>query len=295
MIDQQVGDRVAERVLAGLENALEGERVASLVLFDDRRSHAGQDRLPRQPHVQAGEVVVLVEGADQLALHDRVIPALRHVLLARPQQLDRRAGHLLGDLHRLMDVVLGRAAPAEAAAEVELVDLALVGRQAGGGEHCRERGFAVLRRHPHLALVGGVTRGGVHRLHRGVVLVRIGVDRLDLLGGAGESGFDVAVLVADEGLLGVEAGLEDLGDRGAGDLRVRRRRPIRSAARRARSWRATRCRPPPRRAVSPTCRTFFTPFMPATLAASKLFTLPPNTGHSLIVALSMPGSLRSAP
>ena len=48
-------------------------------------------------------------------------------------------------------------------------------------------------------------------------------------------------------------------------------------------------------AVSPTCRTFFTPFMPATLAASKLFTLPPKTGHSLIVALSMPGSLRSAP
>ena len=47
--------------------------------------------------------------------------------------------------------------------------------------------------------------------------------------------------------------------------------------------------------VSPTCSTFFTPFMPATLAASKLFTLPPNTGHSLIAALSMPGSFRSKP
>ncbi len=48
-------------------------------------------------------------------------------------------------------------------------------------------------------------------------------------------------------------------------------------------------------AVSPTCRTFFTPFMLATLAASKLFTLPPNTGHSLIVAISMPGIVRSKP
>jgi len=35
--------------------------------------------------------------------------------------------------------------------------------------------------------------------------------------------------------------------------------------------------------------------MPWTLAASKLFTLPPNTGESLIAALSMPGSLMSIP
>ena len=48
-------------------------------------------------------------------------------------------------------------------------------------------------------------------------------------------------------------------------------------------------------AVSPTCTTFLTPGMFATLAASKLLTLPPNTGQSLIAALSMPGSLRSEP
>ena len=47
--------------------------------------------------------------------------------------------------------------------------------------------------------------------------------------------------------------------------------------------------------VSPTCTTFLTPGMPATLAASKLLTLPPKTGLSLIAALSMPGSFRSAP
>ena len=46
-------------------------------------------------------------------------------------------------------------------------------------------------------------------------------------------------------------------------------------------------------AVSPTFTTFLTPCMPLTLAASKLFTLPPNTGQSLIAALSMPGILTS--
>ena len=54
-----------------------------------------------------------------------------------------------------------------------------------------------------------------------MVLVRIGVDRLDLLGRAGDRGLGVAVLVADEGLVSVEAGLEHLGDRGARDLGVR--------------------------------------------------------------------------
>src|SRR6188472_551209 len=47
--------------------------------------------------------------------------------------------------------------------------------------------------------------------------------------------------------------------------------------------------------VSPTCTTFFTPFMPAILAASKLFTLPPKVGQSLIAALSMPGIVKSMP
>src|ERR1700687_54400 len=47
--------------------------------------------------------------------------------------------------------------------------------------------------------------------------------------------------------------------------------------------------------LSLTRTTFLTPFMPMTLAASKLFTLPPNTGQSLIAALSIPGSLTSIP
>ena len=43
------------------------------------------------------------------------------------------------------------------------------------------------------------------------------------------------------------------------------------------------------------CTTFFTPCMLIDLAASKLFSLPPKTGQSLMAALSMPGSLRSMP
>ena len=42
-------------------------------------------------------------------------------------------------------------------------------------------------------------------------------------------------------------------------------------------------------ALSPTFATFFTPFMPLALEASKLFTVPPNTGEMRIAALSMPG------
>jgi len=48
-------------------------------------------------------------------------------------------------------------------------------------------------------------------------------------------------------------------------------------------------------ALSPTRSTFFTPGRFSIAAALKLLSLPPNTGQSLMAALSMPGSLRSAP
>ena len=188
------------------------------------------------------------------------------------------------------------AAPAEAAAEHQLVHLAFVGRQAGRFQHRRERGLAVLRAGPDLAFVRRVERRGVHRLHRGVVLVGIVVDRLDLLGGAGDGGLGVAVLVADEGGCASSRPSAEPFRRSTRSRPWRSRlRPRRSAAHRARSWRATRCRRRRRRAVSPTCTTFLTPFMPMTLASSKLFSLPPNTGQSLIAAFSMPGSLTSMP
>jgi hypothetical protein len=48
-------------------------------------------------------------------------------------------------------------------------------------------------------------------------------------------------------------------------------------------------------ALSPTFTTFLTPFIEATLAASKLLTVPPNTGHARIAAFTIPGSLMSMP
>ncbi|WP_431268626.1 hypothetical protein [Dankookia sp. P2] len=48
-------------------------------------------------------------------------------------------------------------------------------------------------------------------------------------------------------------------------------------------------------ALSPTRTTFFTPGRAIAAASSKPFGLPPKTGQSRIEALSMPGSLRSAP
>src|SRR5256885_880159 len=79
---------------------------------------------------------------------------------------------------------IGTAAPAEAAAQEQLVHVALSDRQAGRFRRRRQRGFGVLRARPHLALVGRVQHGGVERLHAGMRLVAVGVDRLDLLGRA---------------------------------------------------------------------------------------------------------------
>ena len=126
MLDQQVRHGVADRRVAGRTQALERGRVHAV--HQRRRTHREQDRLAGQSHMQRREIVVGIEGPGQFALRDRMELALRHVLFARPQQLDRRAGHLLGDENRLPDII-GHAAPAEAAAEDMLVHLAFFGRQ----------------------------------------------------------------------------------------------------------------------------------------------------------------------
>src|SRR5262249_40992651 len=59
-----------------------------------------------------------------------VIAVVRHILFARPQELDGRARHLHRDPHGLADVVdLPGAAAAETAAEEGLVNVALGNRQ----------------------------------------------------------------------------------------------------------------------------------------------------------------------
>ena len=84
--------------------------------------------------------------------------------------------------HRLAHVVVTAPRRPKPPPRCELVDLALVDRQARRFRRRRQRGLAVLRRRPDLAACSArPARRGVHRLHGGVVLVRVAVDRLDRL------------------------------------------------------------------------------------------------------------------
>jgi hypothetical protein len=163
---------------------------------------------PGDAHVQRRHVALRVQPGRQLALRDRVVQAVGHVFFTAPQQLDGRARHLLGNRHRLAHPVVHRAAAAKTAAEVDLVDLALRGRQACCFGRRGQCGFAVLRGGPHLAPVRRPLRRGVHRLHRGVVLVRVGVHRLDLACCAGQRLLHIAMAIAHGRLLGIQAGLQ---------------------------------------------------------------------------------------
>src|SRR5262245_10221593 len=105
--------------------------------------------------MQPRQVARRIEARRHLALGDRAEEVVRLILLAAPDQLDRDARELLGDLGGLAGIVLGAAAPAEAAAEVEAISLALGEWNAG---HLRERGerrLDVLARRPDFRLVGG--------------------------------------------------------------------------------------------------------------------------------------------
>ena len=170
--------------------------------------------------MQADQVVLLVEPGRELAHRDRPEEVVGLVLLARPDRLHRNAREFLGHRHRLADVVLGAAAPAEAAAEIVAIDLALRERQARFRRQCRERGFQVLRRRPAFRLVGRDAHGGVHHLHAGMREERRRIGRLDLLRRAGDRRQRVAVAPVAIGLGRGEAGLEMLGDGGARHLGV---------------------------------------------------------------------------
>ena len=242
----------------------------------------------------AVDVALRVEPGAQLALRHRVVAAVQHVLLARPDQLDRRARHLLGDGHRLAHPV-GRAAPAEAAAEQLLVDLALAppaGPTPRPSRRARPRRSASASR-PRSARASSARWRSSSPSSRGSGTGTSTPPRS--CAAAAASAARASPSVADDRLRRVEAGLQHRGDVGARQPWRSGLRPSRSAARRARSWRATRCRRPPRPRCRRRARTFFTPGLRAIAAASKLLSLPPNTGQSLIAAFSMPGSFRSMP
>ena len=126
VIDQHVRDAVADGRLGtpGVE-ALEGRGI--LAVLESFGPHGGEDRLAGDAHAQPGEISGGIQGADHLCLGDRMIVAVRHVLLARPQQLYGRARHLFCYEHRLGDKVVERTASAEAAAKHQLVHVAFVG------------------------------------------------------------------------------------------------------------------------------------------------------------------------
>ena len=101
------------------------------------------------------------------------------------------------------------------------MNIAFVGRLPGCFQHRGERGLAVLRSAPDLASIRGIECRGIQRLHRGVVLIGIVVNRLDLLGGARDGDFRLAILIADKGRLGgIKTFLKPFGDRCARNLGV---------------------------------------------------------------------------
>ena len=222
MVDGHVRHGVAERaegVVRLLVQALEVQRVHAVL--QGLGPHLGQDRLAGDAELEADEVALLVKAPDELGLRDRPVPAVRHVLLAAVDELDRYALHLLGDIDGELDIVLEGAAPAEAAAQVQLVDLALLERQARGCGGRRERALGGLRRAPDLALVVRHLGRGVHRLHARVVEERGRVDSLHLGLGLRDRLVGVAHFLGREhAVLAIETLLEELRDGRARHLGV---------------------------------------------------------------------------
>src|SRR5947208_5328488 len=100
--------------------------------------------------MQADQFAFLVEASGELAHRDRAIEIVRLIFLAAQDQLDWSVGEFLRDRDRLMHVVLRATAPAEAAAEIVAVHLALGGRGVRGFRPGGERSIAVRPRPPAL-------------------------------------------------------------------------------------------------------------------------------------------------
>src|SRR5215472_2478453 len=214
VFDQQARHGVAELRVTGL--LVKSLQLADVLAVDDAgRIQGGVDRLAGHAHVQADQVAARIKPGGEPALRDRPVEIVRLVLLAAPDQLDRDSRELLRDRHRLVDVILRTAAPAETAAEVHLVDLTLGERHAGGFRQRGKRCFRVLRRHPHLGFVGREFHRGVHGLHGGVSEEGRAVDRLDFFGRGLDRFARVAILAFAIGVGRGEPFLQVLGDRGA--------------------------------------------------------------------------------
>ena len=175
--------------------------------------------MARNTHVQARDVALRIEPGAHLALRDRVELAVQHVFFARPDQLDGHPRHLLGQRYRLVHIV-GLTTATKATAQMQLVDIALRRRQTGRFRRGGQCSFSVLCRCPYLAALRGVTRRGVHGLHGGVVLVRVGIHRVDLARRPRDGSACVADRVGHHRLGRVQPGLEHGGKTGTRQLGV---------------------------------------------------------------------------
>ena len=205
VVYQEVGKGVANRCLGPRRiQALKHHWI--LAIDDVLRRHAGQYGLAGNAHVQAGDVALRIKPGGHFALGNRVVFTVQHVFFTRPDQLDGCARHLLGDSHSLAHIV-GHAAPAKAAAQMQLVDIALRRCQASGfcaGSQCR---LAVLRGAPDLAAGRRPLGCGIHGFHGGVVLVRVGIHRFNFASACCNGCPGVAVFIACHGLWCAQPGL----------------------------------------------------------------------------------------
>src|SRR5215471_5927003 len=146
MVDQHVRNVIAERSLCPTRvETLKHCRIHPILQI--LRQDCRQNGLAGNAHLKADKIATPVQAAAQFTLRDRVIEVVRHVLFARPHQLDRRARHLHRDSYRLARVVRENAA-AEPATEQRLVDIAFIDRQARGFGNCGKNSFAILGRTP---------------------------------------------------------------------------------------------------------------------------------------------------
>ena len=138
-------------------------------------------RLACRIHTRAHAVVVV-----------RPIHVLLDVFLPRPDDLDGPA-HLLRDLHGAQRTVVLEPA-AESAAQQVVVDTYLLARQAGELHDRRLRETGHLCAEPDVAAAIVHLHGAVHRLHRRMREKRLLVDRIHLVGRAGDEGCGVTVM-----------------------------------------------------------------------------------------------------
>ena len=116
---------------------------------------------PRETRHRRGPVVVMPD-----------------VVLAAPDELDRRRRHRLRDAHAEVDVVEAeRKTPAVAAAEHEIGEMDLVGIDIQRAGRCRAGVERILRARPDLGAVSLDPRRARHRLHR-----RVGEERHAVVG-----------------------------------------------------------------------------------------------------------------